>query len=105
MKAVIDARRQEQPSKLRRLFCSAHLLLNPFVVIDGAFCRDELVRQAVIDDDLAAPIAETREIWIVRSDDRAVLFDGLSPEQFKSCGRQRRPVPLRILQQEELKPL
>src|SRR5439155_21042007 len=101
----IDARSQEQSRKLRRLLWSAHLLLHPLVVIDGAVRRDELVGQAVIDDELAAPVTEPRQIRIVRSEDGAVLLDRLPPEQFKSRRRQCRPVPLRILEQEELEPL
>ena len=59
MEPVIDTRRQEQARELRGLLCAAHLLLHPLVIIDGACCRDELIGQAVIDDDLAAPITET----------------------------------------------
>src|SRR5207247_860279 len=63
------------------------------------------VGQTMIDDDLAAPVAETCEVRIVRADDGAVLFHGLFPEQFKSCRRQRGPVPLRILDQKESEPI
>ena len=59
----------------------------------------------MIDDELAAPVTEPRQIRIVRSEDGAVLLDRLPPEQFKSRRRQCRPVPLRILEQEELEPL
>src|SRR5580765_5590873 len=59
--AVIDTGDEEQASERGRLLLPAHALLDALVVIDGARGRDELVSQAVINDDLAAAITEASE--------------------------------------------
>src|SRR5687768_10954224 len=74
-KSVINPRRQKQPRKLRRF--RTHLLLDPFEVIDGAGGGNELVGHAMIDNNLSATVAETRQIRVVCSDHLAVLLDRL----------------------------
>lgn len=80
-------------------------MLNASVVVDGAFGRDELIGQAVVDDDFASAVAETREVRIVGADDGAVLLDGLCEEQLEARGGERGEVPLRVLEEEILEPL
>jgi hypothetical protein len=43
---------------LQSLFGAAHLLLKSFVVMNGARSGDELIGEPVVDNDLAAAIAE-----------------------------------------------
>jgi len=43
-----------------------------------------LIGQAVIDDDLAAPVAEGSQVRVVRANDRAELFDGLPSHDIAS---------------------
>src|SRR6185295_5104094 len=76
---------------------AAHALLNALVVINAARRWNELVGQAVIDDDFAAALAEARQVRIIGADDGAVLFHGFRPELFEAGIAQRAPVPLRVL--------
>src|SRR5687768_8133620 len=101
---VIDAGGEEEARELRGFFRTAHVLLKAFVVMDAAGGGDELVGEAVIDDDFAAAVAEAGEVGIVGADDIAILLDGLLEVQCEAGGCERGEVPLRILQQEVLEP-
>src|SRR5207302_2693129 len=95
--AVIDARNEEQAREFRRSFLAASALLDALVIINAARGGNEFVGQAVIDDEFAAVIAETRQVRIVGADDRAVLFNRFRPELFEARIGERAPVPLRVL--------
>src|SRR6185503_6166047 len=72
--AVIDAGREEQARELRGLLLPTHLSLHSLVIIDAARGGNEFVRQSVVNDDLAAVVAEACQVRVVGADDRAVLF-------------------------------
>ena len=101
---VIDARREEQASKPPDLLPAAHPLQDTLVIIDGSIGRDELVGQAVRDDDLATPVAKSGQVRVVRPDDGSEFLDRLLPQELEPRRRERRPVPFRVLEQEVLEP-
>ena len=72
--AMGDARRQEQPRKLRSLFRTFHLLRDAFVVIDGSLRCDELIRPTVPQNGLAAAVAEASQVRGISSDYNPVLL-------------------------------
>src|SRR5688572_4372909 len=72
--AMRDTGRHEESNELRRLLRAAHLLLHARVVVDAAFSGDQLVGPSVPDDDLAAAIAERREVGIIGRDHIRVLL-------------------------------
>src|SRR5215472_18898380 len=100
-----DARRQEQPRKLRSLFRASHLLLDAFVVVDGSLCGDELIRPTVPQNGLAATVAETSKVRVISSDYNPVLLYRLIPEMLPGCGRDGSPVKPRILSEEVSQPV
>ena len=48
--AMGDARRQEQPRKLRSLFRTPHLLRDAFEVIDGSLRCEKIGRERILED-------------------------------------------------------
>ena len=72
-------------------------MLDALDVVNAARGRDEFVGQAVIDDNLAAAVPESRQVRFVGADDRPVLFHGFRPELFEARIGERAPVPLRVL--------
>src|SRR5882757_249949 len=98
--SMVNARHEKQPGELHRLSGSAHLLLNLPVIVYGALRGNELIGQAVIENQLAAAVTKVGEIRIITSEDRAELLDRLIEEQFIFSIRQGRPVPVRILDQK-----
>jgi hypothetical protein len=71
---VIDARHEEQARELRRARGPAHPALDALVVDDRAFGGDELIGEAVRDEDLAAAVAEAREVRVIGAVDRRPEF-------------------------------
>ena len=102
--AVVDAGGEKEAGEFGGGFWAGHVLLEAFVIMNAAGGGDELVREAVIDDDFSAAIAEAGEIGIVGADDIAVLLDGLLEMQGETGGSERGEVPFRILQEEILEP-
>src|SRR5437667_3288903 len=89
---MIDSGYEEQPRKFCRLRRAAHLFLHALVVVDRALVRDQLIRETVQDDDLAAAIAEGREVGVGGAEYRAKKFDGLVHEQLEFGGGHVRAV-------------
>src|SRR5215472_4129580 len=100
-----DARRQEQPRKLRSLLRASHLLLDAFVVVDGSLRGDQLIRPAVPQNRLAAAVAESSQVRVISSDYNPVLLYRLIPETLPGCGRDVSPVKPRILSEEVSQPV
>ena len=86
--SVIDARHEKQPRELHRSLRSTHRLLNLLVVVHRALHGNELVRQTVVENQLATVVAKMRKIRIVTAEDGPELFDRLIKEQLKFSTRQ-----------------
>ena len=102
---MIDARYEKQARKLRCLLRATHALLHAFIILDRALRRDQLVGEAVRNDQLAAAIAEASEVGIVGTEDGAELLGRLAEEQLELVALQRAAVVAWALCEKKLHPL
>jgi hypothetical protein len=76
---VLGAGCEEQAGERVGLLRAARRLLYALVVVDGALREDELVGQAVPDEDLASVLLEPREAGVVGGDGACELAAARTP--------------------------
>src|SRR5262245_26853112 len=102
---MTDTGSHEQPRKIRCLFRTSHFLLDSLVVVDRSLRGNELVSPAVPENRLAAAVAESSQVGVIRAKYWPVLLHGLIPKTLVGGGCDGGPVQLRILCQEVLQPV